>query len=409
MRKIGSVRSLALECQLHLDDLAPDETDERILARIEQSLGKLTPAARASCLRQTPTGRLRAAIEQGLGAKLTPEIIAALVQQMPAEPPIPSLPGEMLRQSRPGYGEYEYDPDRAPRVLEMARAGNTDAIAAVRDVAAWLIDKGRTLPHELGRLVAELSAELPRRPRGRPAERGNQQDFCTAVDVGIVGGLPRTHGRERKRNTTPSATSLARAALASGGHTKAAMVDDKAVEKAWERRNRRRTIYVGRFNSAAALAGVGLIHRHSTERTTMQTADTAQQQPTAAEQVAAHIERVAAVAAPFDCLLNIDNLVEMGCGSRTQIYKQVRVGSFPAPVRLGLARTRWRQSEVLAWNAGSPAQQRAGPAAVDRAAGSEEARGEGEARSQAPASSQSSAHGSPRLMRHGDASGKASP
>ena len=47
--------------------------------------------------------------------------------------------------------------------------------------------------------------------------------------------------------------------------------------------------------------------------------------------------------------------VQARCGiSRTTIYKQMRAGLFPDPVRVGTRAVRWRESDVQSWLASRP-------------------------------------------------------
>jgi len=50
----------------------------------------------------------------------------------------------------------------------------------------------------------------------------------------------------------------------------------------------------------------------------------------------------------FDNLINIAALVKMLQRSRASIYRDVKAGSFPKPLKLG-GSSRWRLSEVQAW------------------------------------------------------------
>ena len=47
--------------------------------------------------------------------------------------------------------------------------------------------------------------------------------------------------------------------------------------------------------------------------------------------------------------------VEARCGlSRTTIYRLMRAGAFPAPIRVGQRSVRWPEKEVEEWLAGRP-------------------------------------------------------
>ena len=47
--------------------------------------------------------------------------------------------------------------------------------------------------------------------------------------------------------------------------------------------------------------------------------------------------------------------VETRCGiARSSIYRFMRCGQFPEPVRVGPRAVRWRASEIEAWLAGRP-------------------------------------------------------
>ena len=55
-----------------------------------------------------------------------------------------------------------------------------------------------------------------------------------------------------------------------------------------------------------------------------------------------------------DRLLRLDE-VKSRCGlSRSSVYRMMRGGSFPEPLRVGLRAVRWRQSEIEDWLATRP-------------------------------------------------------
>lgn len=47
-------------------------------------------------------------------------------------------------------------------------------------------------------------------------------------------------------------------------------------------------------------------------------------------------------------LLSAQDLVTLGYGSRSTIWRRVRAGNFPQPLRIGNL-TRWREDDVLEW------------------------------------------------------------
>ncbi len=49
-------------------------------------------------------------------------------------------------------------------------------------------------------------------------------------------------------------------------------------------------------------------------------------------------------------LLHRLSKVKDTCGlSRTEVYRQIRAGTFPKPVAIGARAVAWRESEVQAW------------------------------------------------------------
>ena len=59
----------------------------------------------------------------------------------------------------------------------------------------------------------------------------------------------------------------------------------------------------------------------------------------------------------MDRILRIPEVVEITGLSRTTIWRRVRSGDFPPPVRLGSPATRsvgWRESEIRKWVADRP-------------------------------------------------------
>ena len=50
-----------------------------------------------------------------------------------------------------------------------------------------------------------------------------------------------------------------------------------------------------------------------------------------------------------DVLLNIKEVVERVSLSRSGIYAMVKLGSFPAPQRVGAKAVRWRASTIQTW------------------------------------------------------------
>ena len=57
--------------------------------------------------------------------------------------------------------------------------------------------------------------------------------------------------------------------------------------------------------------------------------------------------------------------VETRCGiARTTVYRLMRAGQFPEPIRVGPRAVRWPESEVEAWLAGRPRATGDGPRAA---------------------------------------------
>jgi prophage regulatory protein len=50
-----------------------------------------------------------------------------------------------------------------------------------------------------------------------------------------------------------------------------------------------------------------------------------------------------------DALLKVDVVASFADVSRATVYRRVRDGSFPKPVRLSARCTRWRAGDVMAW------------------------------------------------------------
>ena len=49
------------------------------------------------------------------------------------------------------------------------------------------------------------------------------------------------------------------------------------------------------------------------------------------------------------------NEVQARCGlSRSSVYRLLRNGSFPAPLKVGVRAVRWPESEITAWLASRP-------------------------------------------------------
>lgn len=50
-----------------------------------------------------------------------------------------------------------------------------------------------------------------------------------------------------------------------------------------------------------------------------------------------------------DSLLRISDVIERTGLGRSTIYRKISEGTFPAPVKVGKAAVRWRESELSAW------------------------------------------------------------
>ena len=54
-------------------------------------------------------------------------------------------------------------------------------------------------------------------------------------------------------------------------------------------------------------------------------------------------------AAIEDIALSMSQVREMVVYSPSHIYRLIKAGSFPAPIRLGPARVAWRRSSIINW------------------------------------------------------------
>lgn len=52
---------------------------------------------------------------------------------------------------------------------------------------------------------------------------------------------------------------------------------------------------------------------------------------------------------PVDRFLKLEAVMEITSWGKTAIYKNVKEGSFPAPVKLDARRVAWSSSSVAAW------------------------------------------------------------
>ena len=95
---------------------------------------------------------------------------------------------QILRQRRRGEGEFEYDAERARPVLELAAAGDVHAIAAVRDVVAWLRKTGRPVHDDLIDHLAALYAKEPRGKDGRRRKPHHDYGVRAAVAIAKAAG-----------------------------------------------------------------------------------------------------------------------------------------------------------------------------------------------------------------------------
>ena len=60
--------------------------------------------------------------------------------------------------------------------------------------------------------------------------------------------------------------------------------------------------------------------------------------------------------AKVDRLLRLPEVLQLTGLSRSTLYRKVKEGDFPCPVKLGKRAVGWRESEVIAWiNARPPA------------------------------------------------------
>ena len=55
-----------------------------------------------------------------------------------------------------------------------------------------------------------------------------------------------------------------------------------------------------------------------------------------------------------DRLLSLPEVVRLTGLSRSTLYRKVKEGDFPLPVKLGKRAVGWRESEVIAWINGRP-------------------------------------------------------
>ncbi len=53
-------------------------------------------------------------------------------------------------------------------------------------------------------------------------------------------------------------------------------------------------------------------------------------------------------------LLRLSEVVVLTGLSRSSIYRKMRDGSFPEPLKIGMRAVRWRKSEIEAWLAACP-------------------------------------------------------
>ena len=59
-------------------------------------------------------------------------------------------------------------------------------------------------------------------------------------------------------------------------------------------------------------------------------------------------------AATTDRLLRLSEVQTRTALSRTTIYRKMRDGSFPEPLKIGVRAVRWPESEIAAWLAARP-------------------------------------------------------
>ncbi len=50
-----------------------------------------------------------------------------------------------------------------------------------------------------------------------------------------------------------------------------------------------------------------------------------------------------------DNLLTIDEVIKITTLGRTTIHNHLRMGTFPLPIKMGLRKNRWRQSDIQEW------------------------------------------------------------
>ena len=60
------------------------------------------------------------------------------------------------------------------------------------------------------------------------------------------------------------------------------------------------------------------------------------------------------VAESTDRLLRLSEVLTRTALGRSTIYRLMRAGSFPEPLKVGVRAVRWRESEVEAWLAARP-------------------------------------------------------
>ncbi|MCY3637686.1 MAG: AlpA family transcriptional regulator [Chloroflexi bacterium] len=56
----------------------------------------------------------------------------------------------------------------------------------------------------------------------------------------------------------------------------------------------------------------------------------------------------------IDRLIRLEEALSYTGLSRSELYRKIRVGEFPRPVRVGKRAVRWRESEVEEWIAERP-------------------------------------------------------
>ena len=57
---------------------------------------------------------------------------------------------------------------------------------------------------------------------------------------------------------------------------------------------------------------------------------------------------------PDDRLLRLSEVRTRTALARTTIYRKMRAGSFPEPLKVGVRAVRWRESEIDSWLASRP-------------------------------------------------------